>query len=186
MVEGMGDTIEGAAEDRAGPVREEHAMDANILKDLAIVSIAEGTKLGRVEDVLFDPQALRVAGLLIGGDGQTFVIPFEKIAHIGPDAVTVGSSQVTQIKSAGDAFSGLPGLDRFTRLKVVDEAGTLVGTVASIDIDGTTGRMLRFVVHKGGVLGIGRTATTVAVEAVRGIGADLITVATDAAARAPA
>lgn len=161
-------------------------MDANTLKGLAIVSIAEGTKLGRVEDVLVDPQTWGVAALLVSGDGQTFVIPFEKIAHIGVDAVTVESSQVTQIESAGDAISGLPGLGQLTRLKVVDEAGTLVGMVAGIDIDGTTGRVLSLLVHKGGVMGIGRTATTLGVEAIRGVGADLITVATDAAADAPA
>lgn len=161
-------------------------MDANTLKGLAIVSMAEGTKLGQVEDVLFNSQLVQVAALLISGGGQTFVIPFEKIAHIGPDAVTVGDSQVAQIESAGDAFSGLPGLGQLTRLKVVDEGGTLIGTVAGIDIDGTTGRVLSLLVHKGGVLGIGRTATTLGVGAVRGVGADLITVATDAAASPPA
>jgi sporulation protein YlmC with PRC-barrel domain len=161
-------------------------MDADTIKGLAVVSIAEGTKLGRVEDVLVDPRAWRVAALLAGGDGQAFVIPFEEVAHIGPDAVTVGSSRVTQIESAGDAFSGLPGLGRLTRLKVVDEAGTLVGTVAGVDVDGASGRVLSLLVHKGGVLGIGRTVTTIGVEAVRGVGADLITVATDVAARAPA
>lgn len=161
-------------------------MDADTLKGLAVVSIAEGTKLGRVEDVLVDPQAWRAAALLVGGEGQSFVIPFEKVARIGPDAVTVDSSQVTQIESAGDAFSGLPGLGELTRLKVVDAAGTLVGTVAGVDIDGASGRVLSLLVHKGGVLGIGRTATTIGIEAVRGVGADLITVATDAAARPPA
>src|SRR5688500_5872879 len=117
-------------------------MDAKTIKGLAIVSITEGTKLGRVEEVVFDPQPMRVTALLVSGEGQTFAIPFEKITNIGTDAIMVDSSQVTQARSQGDTLSGLPTLRQLTGLKVVDEAGTLVGVVAGIDIDGPTGRVL--------------------------------------------
>jgi len=156
-------------------------MDAKTIKGLAIVSITEGAKLGRVEEVVFDPQAMRVAAVLVGGDGQTFAIPFEKLTSIGADAIMVDSSQVTQALSQGDTLSGLPSLRHLTGLKVVDEAGTLVGAVAGIDIDGTTGRVLTLTIHKGGVMGIGQTTTALGVAAIRSIGAELITVGIDAA-----
>ena len=68
-------------------------MDASTIKGLAVVSMSEGTNLGRVDDVLIGPQGLRIVGLRVSGPDQTFAIPFDKIAHIGADAVTVQSSQ---------------------------------------------------------------------------------------------
>jgi sporulation protein YlmC with PRC-barrel domain len=160
-------------------------MDPDKLKGMAVISMAEGTLLGRVEDVLFDPQALHAVALQVGSAGQTFAIPFEKIKNFGADAVTVDSGQVTQTISKGDSFSALPGLGAIKKLKVVDEAGTLLGTVNGIDIDGATGQMLNLSVHKGGVLGLGGTTMTVSVETIRGIGPELITVVTGAASSSP-
>jgi sporulation protein YlmC with PRC-barrel domain len=150
-------------------------MDASTIKGLAVVSMSEGTNLGRVDDVLIGPQGLRVVGLRVSGPDQTFAIPFDKIAHIGADAVTVESSRVTQMMSTGDVLSGLPGLSEFTKLKVVDAAGALVGVVAGLDIDVATGRLLSLAVRKGGMLGMGVTTTTVSADAVQTIGPELIT-----------
>lgn len=150
-------------------------MDASKLKGLAVVSMSEGMNLGRVDDVLIGPQGLRVVGLRVSGPDQTVVIPFDKIARIGADAVMVESSRVTQAVSTGDALSGLPGLGQLTKLHVVDAAGTLVGVVGSVDIDVTTGRVLSLVVRKGGMLGMGGTTTTVSADAIQSMGAEIIT-----------
>lgn len=153
-------------------------MDAHKLKGMAIVSLAEGAKLGRIDDVIFNTQPLRAAALRATGDGQGFVIPFEQLKSIGADAVTVESGRVTQADSTGGAFSGLPGLGELTKFKVVDEAGTLVGTIKGIDLDPTTGQVTGVAVHKGGVLGLGGTTTTIDPAAIRGVGNALLTVAT--------
>ncbi len=150
-------------------------MDADTLKGKAVVSVAEAAKLGYVEDILFDVRGLQAAALQVRGSDHTFVIPFARIKHVGPDAVTVDSSQVTQAVSKGDTFSALPGLGALKKLKVVDEAGTFLGTVAGLDLDPETGRLLNLSVHKGGMLGLGGSTTTLSVGAIRGVGPEIIT-----------
>jgi sporulation protein YlmC with PRC-barrel domain len=153
-------------------------MDANKLKGMAVVSIAEGAKLGYVDDLLFDTQTLRPVVLRVAGGGQHFVIPFEQLKNIGADAITVESSQVTQVAGKEGAFSNLLGLSKIKGLKVIDTAGTLLGTIASVEIDLADGRAVNLTAHKGGVLGIGGTSTTIDTAAIRSVGAEIVTVAT--------
>lgn len=152
-------------------------MDAEKIKGMAVVSIAEGTKLGRVDDLLFDIGSLRVAALRVSGDGQDFIIPFTGLKNIGVDAVTVENSQVTQVPGRGGESSAWAGLGKVKNLKVVDDAGTLLGTVSSIAVDAVTGQMIGLRAHKGGLLGLGGTSVTIDAQAIRSVGAEVITVA---------
>ena len=156
-------------------------MDAQKLKGMAVIALDDSTRLGRIEDLLFDPKTLQAVALRVRGDGQTFVIPFQEIKAIGTDAVTVESTRVTQVASQGGAFSALPGLDAIKKLKVIDETGTLLGLVSAIEIDQAAGQALTLSVHKGGLLGLGGQTTTLSTQAVRSVGPELITVAAGAA-----
>jgi sporulation protein YlmC with PRC-barrel domain len=150
-------------------------MDAEKLKGMAIVSVAEGSRLGRVADLLIDPAGLQVAALRIEHDGQNFVIPFNLLKNIGTDAITVESSHVTQ--QAGGSFGTMVGVGDFKKLKVVDEAGTLFGTLSGLELDPTTGRLVGLTAHKGGLLGLGGTTTPIDTAQVRGIGPEVLTIA---------
>ncbi|HEX5504067.1 MAG TPA: PRC-barrel domain-containing protein [Thermomicrobiales bacterium] len=158
-------------------------MDVASLKGIAVVSVKEGAKLGRVEDLLFDTRALKVAALRAKGDGQAFVVPFEQVKNIGADAVMVESSQVTQAASQGGPYSGLPGLDQLKRLKVVDDNGTFLGAVGHVEFDPVTGRLDGLSAHKGGVFGLGGATTALGADAIVSIGTELITVREDAIPR---
>ena len=158
-------------------------MEAHKLKGMTIVSISEATRLGSITDVLFETEPLRVAALRAAGEGTEFAIPFELVRNLGSDAVMVESSQVTQMSSAGSAFGDLMGLQRLQQLKVVDEAGTFVGTVARAEVDPETGSVVHVVVQKGGLLGIGRATATVPTTAIKSVGVDVLTVTTDASER---
>jgi len=153
-------------------------MNADNLKGMAIVSLGEGAKLGSISEVLFATQPLRAAALSAAGNGQDFIIPFEQIKNIGTDAVTVESGQVTQTASKEGAYSGLATLGALTQRKVVDEAGTLIGTISDLDFDTTTGQVTSLTVHKGGMLGLGGTTTTLDAATIRSVGNDLLTVGT--------
>jgi sporulation protein YlmC with PRC-barrel domain len=148
---------------------------------MPIVSLADGAKLGRIDEVLFETQPLRVAALRAAGDGQGFVIPFAQLTHIGADAVTVESGQMTEAASADGAFGALPGLSQLKKRTVVDQAGTLVGTISGIALDPATGQMTGIAVRKGGLLGLGGTTTTIDPAAIRGVGDALLTVVTGGA-----
>ena len=147
-------------------------MKAEKLKGLAVISIAEGARLGRVEDVLFDPRELRIGALRVGGDERNFVLPFEQVKQVGVDAVTVESGRAIQV-AGGD---GMLGLGDLTSLKAVDEAGNFIGTVAGVEIDTATGHIENVTAHKGGVLGLGGQTTTIVAGEVRVIGPDVMTV----------
>ena len=156
-------------------------MDTETLKGMAVVSVGEGTRLGHIKDLLIDPQALRVVALQVEGNGQTFLVPFDQLQSIGSDAVTVASSQVAQPATAGVLGQRLD-LGTLRKLKVVDTAGTLLGAVRNVDIEGTSGQVTRLTVHKGGVLGLGGTTTVVGVEAIQSIGPELVTITAGAGA----
>lgn len=155
-------------------------MDANTLKNMAIVSLAEGTKLGRVEQPLLDLTARRVTALRVKGDDGVFILPFDRIANVGADAITVDSSAATQTPSTGGEANGLVTLDELGKLKVVDQAGTFLGTVSNLEIDATTGAITELAAHKGGMLGMGGTTTPIDARAIVSVGPELMTVNTEA------
>lgn len=153
-------------------------MDAEKLKGLAVVSIADGARLGRIKDVYVDTKDLRVVSFRVSGEGPDVMLALDDVKSVGPDAVTVENSRVTQVINKGDPVASSPGLDQMKALKAVDEAGTFLGTVKTIDVDAATGHIQSIEVQKGGVLGLGGTATTIVAARLRSIGRDIITVAT--------
>lgn len=152
-------------------------MNSGTLKGFPVVSLTEGMKLGTVEAALFDPATLVLRAFRIKGDGQTFLVPLDRVGTIGVDALMVENSQVTRATTVEGAFGGLVERDALTRLKVVDAAGTLLGMLRDVDSDALTGMPLRLTIHKGGFLGLGGETLTIEGAAISGVGHDLITVA---------
>ena len=151
-------------------------MNASDIKNMTIVSLQEGTKLGRVDQPLFDLAARQLGALQVKGEGGTFILPFAEIQHIGTDAITVASSQVTQTPSSGGATDALLDLHALKRLKIVDQAGTLLGTISDVDVDPISGEVTKLIAHKGGLLGLGGTSTPIASTSIVMVGEELLTV----------
>jgi sporulation protein YlmC with PRC-barrel domain len=151
-------------------------MNTGKLKGIAVVSLSEGAKLGQVEAPLFDSTSLQLRAFQVKGDGQTFIVPLDLVRSIGTDAVIVESCQATQTPSKGGEFGNLVELSVLKQLKVVDAAGTFLGTLHDLELDPITGRALSIVVHKGGMLGLGGETTTIEKADIRSVGGYLITV----------
>ena len=113
------------------------------LMDLPVVSNAEAREIGRVHEVLFNPEANALFGLVVSPaekDGPLLLIPLRGIRSIGKDAITVESLNVAgrfennvqaqEISAAGGYRSGMD---------VMTESGESVGKVDKITIneDGT-------------------------------------------------
>ena len=64
-------------------------MKASALKGKAVVSMVDGVQIGRVEEVLFDTTALRVAALVLTTTGGRSTLPFAAVRSLGADAITV-------------------------------------------------------------------------------------------------
>jgi sporulation protein YlmC with PRC-barrel domain len=150
-------------------------MKASELKDRTVVSMADGTRIGRVSDVLFDTADLRLAALALSTNGGQSILPFAAIRSLGADAVTVESATATQGAAVPTAGNVLRGLSDLTGMKAVNADGTLVGTVRELEIDQAGGQLLSLELHRGGVLGLGGTTITAPVAAVRSIGPELVT-----------
>lgn len=160
-------------------------MHANDLKDMAVVSLEEGTKLGRVEQPMFDLAARQLGALQVKGEEGIFILPFTQIQSIGTDAITVTSSQVTQTPSSGGQTDALLDLQALKKLKIVDQAGTFLGTLSEVDVDPLSGQITRLTAHKGGLLGMGGTTTTLESTAIVMVGQDLLTVTAETAPTPP-
>jgi uncharacterized protein YrrD len=151
-------------------------MKASDLKGMAVVSIDGGAKLGYIDDVLFDSGGLRVAALRINADKQKALVPFDQVKSIGSDAVTVQSNDVTQWIKPESESTTQPGLDQIGKLKVVNEAGTLLGTVNTVEVDPQAGSITQVQSHKGGVLGLGGSTFTIPAKQIISVGTEVMTV----------
>jgi len=152
-------------------------MKGDEFKRLAVVSIDDGARLGHVDDLRFDTNALKVAAICFEAEGQHSLVAFEDVRSIGNDAVTVQNRDVARSLSADAALATLPGLEQMRQLKVVDERGDYLGKVADIDVDTATGKIVEIRTQEGGVLGIGARHATFTADDVRSVGDELIVVA---------
>jgi sporulation protein YlmC with PRC-barrel domain len=151
-------------------------MDTKSLLGIAVVSVTEAARLGSVDDILFDTNPLRVAAFKASASGAKFAIPFDQVRKIGSDAVIVDRPEATQMASADGTFGHLSGLGDLQRLKIVDDAGTFIGTIQKVEFDTDTGHVERLLAHRGGILGAGGTSTTFEGSAIHSVGADIMTI----------
>ena len=113
------------------------------LKDIPVVSYAGAREIGRVKEVLFNPSANALFGLVVTPaekDGPPLLIPLRGIRSIGKDAITIESMnsaerfeeniQAQEIAEANGYRSGM---------NVMTESGESVGKVDKVTIneDGT-------------------------------------------------
>ena len=88
----------------------------------------------------------------------------------------VESSAATQTATGGQATS-LLGWNDLKKRKVVDQSGTLLGTVSNLEFDTDTGNAVSLSAHKGGMLGMGGETTEIDAARIKSVGPELITVA---------
>jgi sporulation protein YlmC with PRC-barrel domain len=153
----------------------EDGMKASALKSMAVISMADGINIGRVEDVLFDTTNLRVAALALTTSGGQSVLPFSSVHRIGADAVTVETAGLAQPAVASARGTALRHLSDLIGLKVVNGEGTYLGDVREVLIDQVVGGITELEAHRGGMLGMGGTSVHVRAADIRGIGPDLVT-----------
>lgn len=71
------------------------------------------------------------------------------------------------------------GLHDLEKLKVVDNEGTFLGTLDTIEFDPATGLVTQLSAHKGGLLGMGGTTTPIDASSIVKVGSELLTVTMD-------
>lgn len=154
-------------------------MNASDLKGMAVISLGEGTKLGEVDQPLFDLPNRRMCALHVKGDSGISVLPFEAIEKIGSDAITVVTSRVTQTPGVDSSGQGLLDLEALRKLKIVNQDGSFLGKLSDVEFDPRDGHVTHLAAHKGGVLGMGGTTTPIGTNANLAAGRELLTVYMD-------
>jgi sporulation protein YlmC with PRC-barrel domain len=149
-------------------------MNIDAFKHLPVLSIESGARLGLVDDLLFDTSPLRVAALRVKQADQQIVVPWSMVKTVGADAIMVPDDAAAHTPSSEASLSALRGSAAMRALKVVDEGGTFVGTVKSIEVDPASGAVTSVEAHTGGMLGMGGTTTPIAADEIRSIGDEVL------------
>jgi sporulation protein YlmC with PRC-barrel domain len=91
--------------------------------------------------------------------------------------VTIDNSRIVQAPADNNDMTER-GISTLTGLPVMNQGGTIIGSVDDVEFDEENGQITALLVQRGGLLGIGGAHETVPASAIRGIGPNLITVDT--------
>jgi sporulation protein YlmC with PRC-barrel domain len=154
-------------------------MDMKKLKDSAVVSIAQGEKLGMVEDILVDGQKRRAVAMTVTGGGMIRkdrqYLPYDQITSVGEDAVMVEDASALQ-SAYGDGSRSFHSMASLSGLRVVTDGGTFVGTVSTAHFEPKTGMLTEFEVGQGGIGGLFSSSKIIDASAVTSIGDSIMIV----------
>ena len=160
-------------------------MTIRLAKGTPVVNLADGSTLGAIDHVYFDPARLAVVGFTfhhgggIFGGGSTGLIDIADVNSFGADAVTIDDASVVRSEVAIEARrSELLDLESLLHRTVMTDGGTRLGSVAAIQFGDTSYRLTGLDVVGEGSDEPGR----IAADDIRAIGDELIIVADPAAA----
>lgn len=112
-------------------------MKASDLKGRGVVTLSDATKVGHVDDVLFDAAYRRVLGFRVkkGTFGRAEALPRASVSAVGHDALTVASPDAVNAEDRFAELAGATALSQVQGTKVVTEGGDLLGTIAEVAVD---------------------------------------------------
>lgn len=161
-------------------------MEATELQGATVMSM-DGDKIGEVDEVLVNIEALRIqaVGVKHGGllGGSHDLVDWEAVAQVGHDALMIRNRAA--IHPARDDLHSrqLVKLADLLSLPVITERGSAVGKVVGVQFDERTGKLTALEVTKGGLAGALQIRPTVLpIAEVRSFGRDAIMVAESAVA----
>jgi uncharacterized protein YrrD len=151
-----------------------------------ILSLAEGVKLDKVNDVVVDPEGRRVVALVISEGGfmsSSRVVPVGRVSSFGKDAVVIESAEAIIAASTDPELSDFVERDdKIIGKTVYTTSGDEQGSIADIYFQEATGEVVGYEIS-GGLLGdAARGRSYLATEEITAIGDDVIYVEPETAA----
>jgi uncharacterized protein YrrD len=109
------------------------------LKGIAVVSLADGRKVGTCDDFYFEPDTQRVYALRIktGLLSHKF-LPAANISAIGNDAITTPDEELLLKELADERKATIVSGENLGNYRVMSVSGTIVGTIGSVLLDTST------------------------------------------------
>jgi sporulation protein YlmC with PRC-barrel domain len=155
-------------------------------KGLPVITMAEGKQIGKIDDLVIDPERKAVSWLRLhsGGmiSGERLWVPVAAVHGVGEDAVTINAEADARTSGeAPDAVALVKGKRGVIGSKVLTESGERVGEVGDYEFDPTTFALISLSVPPA-ANAVGEILT-IAGDKVLTIGEDMIVVAADAVTR---
>jgi len=121
-------------------------MNSKDTRGLKVVSIADGTQIGTVDEVYLDLAAKQVVGFTItqgrgpfgGALDNAPTVAASAVHALGHDALTLDDVTAAHAAWVEAAYGPLETLDALVGRKVITEGGTDVGTIATVEFDERT------------------------------------------------
>lgn len=153
-------------------------MTTRLVKGMPVVSLADGTTLGTIDHVYFDPRRMAVVGFtfhqrsgLFGG-GTSGLVDISDVHAFGADAVTVDDVAVVRGDLAVAAgHEELIDLDALLKRDVMTESGRRIGRVVAIQFGDASHALVALDVDVEG------TPQRIAADQIKTVGPELIIVA---------
>src|SRR6266480_3524910 len=128
-------------------------IKASQLVGRAVIDMVAAERLGRIREIIVQRDGERVAGFivvhgetLVGTGGTRRMVPASAVYSIGPDAMTMRGSAMSE---------RLPELDNLPRMsdiighKIITRSGRLLGVIDDMLINGADGTIVGLVVGEG-------------------------------------
>ena len=160
------------------------------VKGLPVITMAEGKQIGKVDDLIVDPETKAVSWLRIHSGGMGTLggvrlwVPTTAVHAVGEHAVTIDAE--ADARTAADAPEALALVDAKRGIignKVITEAGVRLGMVGDYEFNPDT-YALTFLSVPAGTNGVG-DRLRIPGDKVLTIGEDVIVVATTAVVPSP-
>jgi uncharacterized protein YrrD len=146
-----------------------------------IVSLQDGKEIGKIQDLVYDPEIQKIRALIIDKGGwfsEPKLIPIENIKNIGEDAVVVDSPNVIKrISEVDKAVASIAKNETYvTRTKIMTDTGVELGMVNDILFDSESGNVEKFEISQGGFKDLSSGKKLIDVSNIETIGHDTIIV----------
>ena len=152
---------------------------AGDLSGLAVVGEGSGSKLGKIQDVLFDPISGDITGFLVHPGGlftKAQFLPRLAVRALGTDALMAEQGHVLQEITSEPVLSGSVSAGSLSGRPILDDAGRVLGKMTDAVL-AETELSIQALQYSGGVLNAmlhGKAIIPLTV--VKAIGADSIVV----------
>lgn len=153
------------------------------VKGLPVMTMAEGKQIGKIDDLVVDPESKTVSWLRLhsGGmlGGERLWVSTEAVHGVGEDAVTINAeADVRTPAEAPEAVALVKAKRELIGGKVITENGERVGEVRDYEFDAETFAITSLSVPPG--MNVVGETLTITGDKLLTIGEDVIVVATDA------
>lgn len=129
-------------------------VKGNDVIGLTVFTVRSGEEIGKVKDIIYDPEENKVKALLIDEGGifvDARVILIENVKSIGEDMVMIESED--DIDKASDVTEPIATIAKDSQYlintKIVTEDGKELGTVSDIYFDPVSGQVIEFEIGTG-------------------------------------